>query len=73
MITAERIQKMGFLNTEDLQRLVGDRQFTTSEFLGVTNGGEFCYSVTYEDPEYPQPQRTKVFVTDAAARLEGKY
>ena len=37
--------------------------FKTAKFLGMTNGGEFCYSVTFHDKETQnEDARTKVFV-----------
>ena len=49
MLTAG-IRKTGYKND----------QFVKSEFLGMTNGGEFCYKVEYiEDNDV---HRTKVFV-----------
>lgn len=66
MITAERIQQQAYLSTTDLERLIQKNypqdRFFSSKFLGITNGGQFCYSVTYPDPNYEQPQTTKVFV-----------
>ena len=36
-------------------------KFTSAKFLGLTNGGQFCYTATYiEDNE---PQECKVFVS----------
>ena len=49
MLTAG-IRKTGYKND----------QFVKSEFLGMTNGGEFCYKVEYiKDNDI---RRTKVFV-----------
>jgi hypothetical protein len=66
MITADKIQKLAYLTTQDLEQLIqqnypGDR-FLTSKFLGITNGHQFCYGITYKDPHYDQPQQSKVFV-----------
>lgn len=29
-----------------------DANFLDCEFVGITNGGDFCYGVTYKDYEY---------------------
>jgi len=29
-----------------------DAKFLDCEFVGITNGGDFCYGVTYKDYEY---------------------
>jgi hypothetical protein len=51
MITAEKLQTLTTFTAAALQRAVGkaaaDMQFTGSKFLGITNGGEFCYLCTY--------------------------
>jgi hypothetical protein len=36
--------------------------FKTARFLGMTNGGQFCYSVTWDDIDLGE-QREKVFLT----------
>ena len=36
--------------------------FRTAQFLGMTNGGQFCYSVTYHDDAGTGPAQGKVFV-----------
>lgn len=66
MITADKIEQYGKLTTEQLVTMIRQHypqdSFLSSKFLGITNGQEFCYSVTYTDPDYEQPQQTKVFV-----------
>ncbi len=37
--------------------------FKTVKFLGMTNGGQFCYSVTYHDESGTGEETGKVFVT----------
>ena len=67
MITADKIHKLAYLSTGDLQALIQKSypkdRFLSSRFLGITNGHQFCYSVTYRDPDYAQAQQTKVFVS----------
>jgi len=66
MITPDKIEQYGKLTTEQLVSMIREHypqdSFLSSKFLGITNGQEFCYSVTYTDPDYEQPQQTKVFV-----------
>jgi hypothetical protein len=77
MITAERIRQLSALPTKTLERLIREEypedQIIGSEFLGITNGHQFCYSVTYPDPDYPEPQRTKVFVDYRDGELIADY
>jgi hypothetical protein len=37
--------------------------FKTVKFLGMTNGGQFCYSVTFVEADTGQDQVGKVFVS----------
>ncbi len=65
MISAQRLKFLTTMSASELTndiRLAGYKKdsFKTAKFLGLTNGGEFCYTVTYvEDGE---TQTTKVFV-----------
>jgi hypothetical protein len=36
--------------------------FKRAEFLGITNGGDFCYKVTYHDDAATGEEVDKVFV-----------
>jgi hypothetical protein len=36
--------------------------FKSAEFVGMTNGGEFAYRVTFDDPESRKPGQSKVYV-----------
>jgi hypothetical protein len=36
--------------------------FKSAKFLGITNGGEFCYTVTYHDDAGEGEAQGKVFV-----------
>jgi hypothetical protein len=40
-----------------------DCAFKSAEFLGMTNGGQFCYKVTFQDEERMEDGVGKVFVT----------
>ena len=37
--------------------------FNSAKFLGITNGGQFCYSVTYTDMIEGDECTTKVYLT----------
>ena len=52
MITAEKLETLTTFTAGALTRAInlagykGD-MFTSSKFLGITNGGQFCYMVVY--------------------------
>jgi len=48
MITAEKLETLTTFTTAALSRAV-NKEFNTSKFLGITNGGQFCYQVRWED------------------------
>jgi hypothetical protein len=49
MITAEQLTTLTTFTPAALTRALDkeDYQFTGSKFLGITNGGEFCYLCTF--------------------------
>jgi hypothetical protein len=59
MITADMLQTLSTFTTEALSRAVS-ADFSESKFLGMTNGGQFCYQVRWED-KYG-PAQGKVFL-----------
>jgi hypothetical protein len=68
MITAERLQTLTTFTPVALARgleLSGYKgvEFKTSEFLGITSGGEFCYKVTFFDEFLGEDTTGKVFLT----------
>jgi hypothetical protein len=72
MITAETLATMTTFTAAALQRAVGkaadDVTFTGARFLGITNGGQFCYSVVYRCESFEGTDSTKVYLTyDPAA------
>jgi hypothetical protein len=72
MITAETLTTMTTFTAAALQRAVGkaadDVTFTGARFLGITNGGQFCYSVVYRCESFEGTDSTKVYLTyDPAA------
>jgi hypothetical protein len=55
-----------------LQGYKGDA-FNSARFLGITNAGQFCYSVTYDQDG--DTEETKVFLTydPAAGQVSADY
>jgi hypothetical protein len=75
MVTADKLKLLtnfpAFMLTTLIQQAGYKKdKFNTAKFLGLTNGGQFCYSVTYV--EGGEECNTKVFlnydsVTDAVS------
>ena len=67
MITAETLRHCAYLHSMTLEGLLRKSypkdQVLRSEFLGITNGGQFCYSVTYYDDTLEGEVTDKVFLT----------
>lgn len=70
MITAIALKQLTSYNRKQLAWILAESgykgvSFESVTFLGITNGGEFCYKVTFFDdgggPE-PGPTTGKVFV-----------
>ena len=62
MITAEQLATLTTFTAAALTKALDneDYQFTGTKFLGLTNGGEFCYKCTY--PVKGGTDSTKVFL-----------
>lgn len=65
MITADKLKELTSYTPEALTRIVrasGYKQDSVNEcrFLGMTNGGDFCYRVDYDD--FGEMTTTKLFV-----------
>jgi hypothetical protein len=65
MITAETLATLTNFSAAALTRAIRDSgyiedSFLTARFLGITNGGQFCYQVQYEDDGL---QLSKVFLS----------
>lgn len=70
MITAQRLELLTTYNAGALYKALGkkakDYSFIACKFLGITNGGQFCYHVVHEVEG--GTDSTKVFLTyDQAA------
>jgi hypothetical protein len=64
MITAEKLKVLSSFPHSALQDTLGvkDVVFTAARFLGISNGGEFCYNVVYRAPSFEGTDSTKVFL-----------
>ena len=62
MITAEQLTTLTTFTAAALTKALDneDYQFTGTKFLGITNGGEFCYKCTF--PVRGGTDSTKVFL-----------
>lgn len=66
VITAEQLKTLTTMTPARLTTLVqasGYKKDSVNEcrFLGMTNGGQFCYEVDYDD--FGTPTKCKLFVT----------
>lgn len=62
MITAEKLQELTTLNPVSLTELMQNSAvISDAKFLGITNGGQFCYKVVYD--LHGEEEFGKVFVT----------
>jgi hypothetical protein len=67
MITAERLQTLTTFTPKALamglaQRGYPGNNFDTAEFLGITNGGQFCYRVTFYNDHTEEQDEGKVYL-----------
>ncbi len=67
MITADTLKTLTTLTPTGLSQVLKHSGYTgcffkRAEFLGLTNGGEFCYKVTYYDDSGEGEEVGKVFV-----------
>ncbi len=74
MITADTLKTLTTFTTHGLAMALHHSGYTgcsfkTAKFLGLTNGGQFCYNVTYhDDAGTGEIEEGKVFLTyDPAA------
>lgn len=69
MITAETLQRLTQFSKRDLVKILSTSGYTgvsfeSAEFLGMTNGGQFCYKVTFfDDAGTGEHEVGKVFVS----------
>ena len=67
MITADTIRRCAYLDSISLENLLqrgySEDRVLRSEFLGITNGGQFAYKIVYPDQDGNMGMAvTKVFV-----------
>ena len=52
MITADMVKTLTEMGPKGLNALLGNKArdlvFTGAKFLGITNGSQFCYTVTFQ-------------------------
>lgn len=69
MLTADKIKVLTSLDKSSLARILDSSgysmcSFKSTEFLGITNGGQFCYKVVYfDDAGTGKNEIGKVFVS----------
>lgn len=67
MITAERLKTLTTFTAPALQRALGKQakgyEFVGAKFLGITNGGQFCYTVVYNHEDFEGTDSTKVYIS----------
>jgi hypothetical protein len=69
MLTAEKVKVLTTLDRSALARILDKSgysmcSFKSAEFLGITNGGQFCYKVVYfDDAGTGEDEVGKVFVS----------
>ena len=79
MITADTIRRCAYLDSITLERLLRKSypkdEVLRSEFLGITNGGQFAYKIVYPDQDGNMGMSvTKVFVwQDNNSELTADY
>ena len=79
MITVDTITKCAYLSTltleEALRKNYPKDKILQSYFIGITNGGQFCYDISFPDSESKSGlSRSKVFVTlDVAGQPTAEY
>ncbi len=68
MITADKLKALTTCGPTMLAKILDASgysmcAFKTAKFLGITNGGQFCYSVTYHDENGEGEAVGKVFLS----------
>jgi hypothetical protein len=76
MITAETLQRLISYNAPTLNSLARENgykgpAFSSCKFLGITNGGEFCYMAVFLVEG--GTDSTKVFITHTDGRVTVDY
>lgn len=71
MILADELTKFVTLDRYELRNILAHSGYTgmsfeSAKFVGLTNGGEFCYSVTFFDDNREGETSGKVYVKKGA-------
>ena len=66
MITEHKIRKLAYLDVAALEKALQKNypkdRVLQNRFLGISNGGQFCYEIMYWDRDEGDNVFTKVFV-----------
>ena len=66
MITEYKIRKLAYLDVVALEKALQKNypkdRVLQNKFLGISNGGQFCYEIMYFDRDEDDNCYTKVFV-----------
>jgi hypothetical protein len=72
MILADKLKTLTTFTHHNLQMAMGKRargyEFTGAKFLGMTNGGQFCYSVVFRSEDFEGTDSTKVYISYDSAQ-----
>ena len=80
MISVDTLRKCSYLSATSLEGLLRKNypkdSVVKSEFVGITNAGQFCYQIGYQDPDLKGQGLTycKVFVhIDSDGNILAEY
>lgn len=69
MLTADKVKLLTTMGATSLKMTLASSGYTgcafkSAKFLGITNGGQFCYQATYfDDAGTGEDETCKVFIT----------
>lgn len=68
MLTADKLKTLTSFGPSGLAQILDKSgykmaSFKDAKFIGITNGGQLCYSVTYHDESGEGEEVGKVFIT----------
>ena len=80
MITADTLKTLTTFTAKGLAGALANSGYSgweikSAKFVGITNGGQFCYSMTYDDRNGLGEQKGKVFLTydPVAGKVSAEY
>ena len=78
MITADKLKQLTTFTARDLTQLIREAgykedKFSSCKFLGITNGGQFCYFAVFKIED--GTDSTKVYITynQASSKVSAEY